>query len=237
MRVLVTRPAAEAERTAARLRALGHEPISAPMLSIEYASDAVIEQRDWSAVIMTSGNAARALAQHAQAPSLIHLKCFAVGEQTAAAAKKAGFSEVISAGGDGADLGRVIAAHRPVAAHPLLYLAGSDRARDLTQMLAPEGLRVETVVLYRAIAAQALPAHVVAAFSAHAVDAVLHYSRRTAAIFVECCRTQQLLAQAASLKHFCLSQRAAEPLRSIGARHIRVAEHPDENAMLALIGD
>ena len=40
----------------------------------------------------------------------------------------------------------------------LLYLAGEDRAGDLAGELAERGIAVETVVIYRAVAARALPA-------------------------------------------------------------------------------
>ena len=235
MRFLVTRPADEAERTAASLRALGHEALIAPVLRIEAINDAQIGDGPWSAVLMTSGNAARALAEHPQRLALVGLPTFAVGAQTTKAARDAGFADVVSADGDGADLARLVMARLRARTAPLLYLAGSDRARDLAGDLLQAGLPVETVVVYRAVAARELPADAAEAVRAGAIDGVLHYSRRSASIFADCVKASGLVEAVRPLAHCCLSQRAAEPLREIGLSDIRVAARPDEVALLALI--
>ena len=61
MRILITRPQAEAERTAARLIALGHEPVIAPVLRIERTEDTP-PSGSFDALIVTSVNAVPALA-------------------------------------------------------------------------------------------------------------------------------------------------------------------------------
>ncbi|ARP99106.1 uroporphyrinogen-III synthase [Pseudorhodoplanes sinuspersici] len=235
MRLLLTRPVFEAERTAAALRARGHEVAFAPMLEIEHIPDVSIGAGPWSAVLMTSGNAARAIAEHPQHDRLASLRCFAVGAQTAAAAKRAGFNDVVSANGDGGDLAKVILQHVASDAEPLLYLAGDDRARDMAAELAPAGLRLEIVVIYRAKAAAHFATEINDGLRSGRFDGVLHYSRRSTEIFVACARESNVTAAAAGLKHFCLSRRASEPLSDIGATQIAVAARPDEAAMLELI--
>ena len=235
MRLLLTRPRPEAERTAAALRAMGHEPVFAPMLEIENIPDAAIGFGPYAAVLMTSGNAARAIGEHPLRDRLITLDCFAVGPQTAAAARLAGFANVSSAGGDGGDLARLIGEKISDRGNPLLYLAGDDRARDMAAELAPHGLRLDTVVVYRANAARHLAPHVAAAMRAGEIDGVLHYSRRSTAIFVDCVQAAQAEAAASRLRHFCLSARASEPLAAINAKSILVAQKADESAMLALV--
>jgi uroporphyrinogen-III synthase len=235
MRLLLTRPRPEAERTAAALRAMGHEPVFGPVLDIENVTDAVIGSGPYAAVLMTSGNAARAIAAHPARASLIALDCFAVGAQTAAAARQAGFANVHSADGDGGDLAKLVAERLSNPGAPLLYLAGDDRARDMAAELAPHGLTLETVVVYRAKAARRFPPDIVEALKAGSLDGVLHYSRRSTAIFVDCVRADLAEEAAARLKHFCLSARASEPLVAINAKSIVVAQNPDESAMLALI--
>jgi uroporphyrinogen-III synthase len=118
---------------------------------------------------------------------------------------------------------------------PLLYLASDDRARDMAAELAPHGLRLETVVIYRARAAASFPPDIAAALRAGAFDGVLHYSRRSTTIFVDCVRAAGAEGAAARLQHFCLSARASEPLAAINAKSILVARNPDESAILALI--
>jgi len=236
VRLLLTRPTPEAERTANALRARGHDVLLAPMLEIENLPQADFGSGPWSALLMTSGNAARALAAHPNRAAVMTLRCFAVGRQTAEAARLAGFKEVVSANGDGGDLARLIAREISDKSLPLLYLAGDDRARDMATELAPAALRLDMVVVYRAVAAERFDAEIVDALKGGALDGALHYSRRSTGIFVTCAREAGVTQSALKLQHFCLSARASEPLAEIGAERIFVAARPEEQALLDLIG-
>ena len=65
---------------------------------------------------------------------------------------------------------------------------------------------------------------------------MLHYSRRSAEAYVEAARAVGLLESALRPAHFCLFVQVAVPLRSAGARMVRVARQPAEAALLDLIG-
>lgn len=233
MRLLVTRPQAEAERTAQALRRLGHKVVLAPMLQIEPVQ-ASLDAGRWSAIMMTSGNAARAIAQHSARTALAGLPVFAVGRQTAVAAREAGFADVVSAEGDAGDLAQLVRT-RASKHGPLLYLAGNDISRDLAGELAKSGIAVETVVIYRAEAVGALPDDAREALASGALDGVLHYSRRSANIFLDCVAEPRLRDAARPLIHYCLSRRVAEPLAGQGFADVRVASGPQEAAMLDLV--
>jgi uroporphyrinogen-III synthase len=235
MRLLLTRPLHEAERTAAALCAMGHEAVIAPVLTIETIPDAVIGQGPYAGVLVTSGNAVRAFAMHPRHGSFLGLDCFAVGAQTATAAGQAGFTKLHVAGGDGGDLVRLIAERVTDRTGRLLYLAGDDRARDLAAELAPHGIRIDLAVVYRANAARAFPPEIAAALKAGTIDGVMHYSRRSTAIFIDCVKAAGAEAAAARLTHFCLSARAAEPLATINAKSILVAQNRNESAMMAMV--
>lgn len=235
VRLLVTRPEPEGEETAARLRARGHEVLVAPLLRIELATDADIGAGPWSGIVMTSRNAVRAIARHPRCAELRSLPVFAVGRRTAAAAGAAGFSEVLSADGDAADLVRLILAHRAAIGGPLLYLAGADRAADLSGALRAGGVKVDTVVIYRAVAADELPEPARTALAAGTLTGILHLSRRSAESYLACARRAGLLDRALSPTHYCLSAQVAEPLIAAGARKVVVSPRPDEAALLELI--
>jgi uroporphyrinogen-III synthase len=233
MRLLLTRPEPDNARTAAALRARGHQVMLAPLLHIEPVADADLGPPPFAAVLLTSANGARAAAAHPRRNELLTLPALAVGRASAEAARAAGFSDVESAEGDGGDLVRLAAARLSGARHPLLYLAGEDRSRDLANDLAAAGLSVRTVTVYRAAKAAALPGDVQGALTAGRIDGVLHFSRRSAEAYVECSRNLGALALAP--EHLCLSAGAAKPLRRAGAARIRVAAHPDEASLLALV--
>jgi uroporphyrinogen-III synthase len=235
VRLLVTRPDPDGERTAATLRARGCEVLVAPLLQVELLADAVLGVGPWSALAMTSANAAHAARRHPRHAELMSLPVFAVGRRTADAARAAGFGDVTSADGNVGDLVRLIGARCRGDAAPLMYLAGEDRAGDLAGDVAAVGLSVETVVVYRVVAAAALPVSVLAALRAGRLDGVLHFSRRSAEVYLNCAQTAGVLDRALAPFHYCLSRQVAEPLAAAGAGNVRIASRPEEAALIDLV--
>jgi uroporphyrinogen-III synthase len=235
VRFLLTRPEADAERTAASLRARGHEVIVAPLLRIETLSDADLGDGPWAAILVTSANAVRAIAVHRRRDELCSVPVFTVGERSAQAMRTAGFTDVSSADGNVNDLAFLIAAQmKPTA--PLLYLAGEERSGDLAGELRAQHFAVHTALVYRAVVAEKLPRHADEALAA-GIDGVLHFSRRSAEAYVDAARGSGLLADALTgPAQFCLSARVAEPLAQAGAADVRIAARPDEAALLELCG-
>jgi uroporphyrinogen-III synthase len=232
MYILVTRPLPEGERTAAALRARGHQALVASLMRVEtIVADLA---GDWSAVIITSANAVRAIAGRSETAKYFRLPLFVVGRRSAEAAREAGFINVNSADGDGDNLAELVAAGCKGAALPLLYLAGEDRAVDLEGELHQLGISVKTVVVYRGVTVP-FPSSLAEALRAGAIDAVLHFSRRSAESYLAGARAAGLAARALSLRHLCLSAQVAEPLVAAGAAAVRVAKRPDEAAMLDLV--
>jgi uroporphyrinogen-III synthase len=228
MRVVVTRPQADGERTAQAFEARGHDVLLAPLMRVEtLAADL---SGEWAGVIVTSGNALAAIEGQPQAESLRTLPLFAVGRRSAAAAR--GFAAVHSADGDVRDLVALIA--REHRGDTLLYLAGEDRAADLVGELARAGIRAEMRIVYRA-ATERFPPILIAALEAGDVDAVLHYSRRSAEYYLQGAHDAGILEAALAVTHACLSPQVAEPLRAAGVTDVRIASRPEEAAMLGLL--
>jgi len=233
MRLLLTRPEPDNERTAAALRARGHEVVLAPLLHIEAVADADLGAPPWGAILVTSANGARAIARHPRRAELLALPVLAAGRSSAEAARAAGFADVVSADGDARDLARLAAARFSRSRLPLLHLAGEERAHDLAGELAAHGLSVRTVVIYRAAKAPALPPAPRAALQQGAIDGVLHFSLRSVESYLDCSRN--FIRQALAPVHYCLSARIAEPLKQAGATRVEVAARPDEASLLALV--
>ena len=233
MRLLITRPEPDNARTAATLRAMGHEPMLAPMLHIESIANADLGPLPCAAILLTSANGARALATHPRLSELKPLPVLAVGKTSADAARAAGFTDVTSANGDAVDLARLAATRFPQSRIPLLHVAGLDRSGDLAGSLSSQGIAVRIAVAYRAAAATQFPPDTRDALTRGTIDAVLHFSRRSVDAYLTCSR--DLLRAAVAPVHYCLSSRAAEPLRLAGATRIHIAARPDEASLLALI--
>jgi uroporphyrinogen-III synthase len=234
LRVLVTRPEAEGERTAARLRALGHEVWLAPLLRIEPVTDLAFGPGPWAGVAFTSANAVRAVASHPRLAELATLAAYTVGTRTREAAAAAGFARAFSAEGDVEDLVRLVETHAG-SILPILYFAGSERAGDLAAALAPTGRSVEPVIAYRARIMSDFDADVRDAIAHRRIEAVLHYSARSAAAFLAAAEATGLMEFAKNAKHFCLSAQVAAPLTAAGARNVSIAAEPNENALIDLI--
>src|SRR5215472_424421 len=124
------------------------------------------------------------------------------------------------------------AATPPRRSAPLLYLAGEDRAGDL----AASGVPLRTAVVYRAVKVERFAPDVAAALAQGALDGVLHFSRRSAQAYLDCATRVGSLERALAPVHFCLSGQVSQPLAAAGAAAIRLAPHPEEAAMIDLVG-
>jgi uroporphyrinogen-III synthase len=236
MHILLTRPERQSRRTAELLRARGHRVTHAPMLRIEPNPDSDLGNGPYAAIAVTSANAIDAIGRHPQKASILNVPTFVVGERTAEAAREAGVTDVISADGDVARLAEV-AAEKIQPGGLVLYLAGEDRAGDLAGNLEAVGHPVRTVEVYRAVAATALPEETIRALQSDSIDAVLHYSRRSAETFVGLTAVGSCLVNVLKCKHFCLSAQVARPLVEAGAKQVHVAQRQDESALLDLVDD
>src|SRR6201996_4015079 len=239
MAVLVTRPHQDNEATAASLRARGVEVLQAPMLRFEplpWQDDA---DARYGAVIVTSANALRGVEKHPAGQRLFKLPMFAVGDHTAAAAKEAGFDKVTSANGGAVALREAVLAavkaKQLKKTSPLLYLAGADLARDLAGDLGERGFTVVTQTTYRMIPVTSFSREVSDGFAANGIEAVLHYSRRSARAFVEAARSAGVEISALAIPQCCLSDAVASIVRDAGASQIMTARTPDENAVLDVL--
>jgi uroporphyrinogen-III synthase len=238
MAVLVTRPYPDSESTAAALRARGLDALLAPVLRFEIVPLPSGFDADVAAVLVTSANALRAVEAQLKGHPLLKLPLFAVGEHSAAAARRAGFAKVFSADGDAAALRDLVVTSMKaerVKAGPLLHLAGEVVAGDLASELGARGIEVMSRIVYRMVPVARLPADVCAAFAGGRIEAVLHYSARSAQAFLHAARADGIEISALSIAQCCISTAVARVLREAGAARVTVASSPNENALLAAL--
>lgn len=227
MRLLLTRAAEDAARTRAKLEAAGHTVMVSPVLVFEPTGEPRPHNQP-EGLVATSSRAFSAVAH--ESPDLLPLPLYLVGARSEAAARRHGFAGPATVAPDGAGL---VAILQRQPAMRLLYLAGVDRKPDIEQGLVATEHRLTVVETYEAVAAAALTAEVVAAFHAGAIDAALHYSRRSAEIFLALAIRAGI--DPAGTRHLCLSADVAAPLREAGCGNVQVAPSPDEAGMRSLI--
>jgi uroporphyrinogen-III synthase len=226
MRLLVTRPWHDAQVLTHKLLQLGHEVIASPLLEIAPRPDIRIPDLSYQLIALTSANAMRCLAGDVLLDRLRHLPVMAVGPQSSAAARQAGFAAITEAGGDGIGLARHIIAHARPEAGPILYPSGLDTASDFAGHLERSGFTVARVIVYEARAATRLSA------DAARAEGVLLYSPRSARLWLDLAAKEGIATDA--MLHYCLSANIAAILPDRLAR--RVAARPDEDALLEIIG-
>jgi uroporphyrinogen-III synthase len=229
MRVLLLRPESQAQASAVRLNALGHEALIAPALSIE-ATDTPPPPGPFAAVIATSSNALPALRNAGGAIALV--PAFTVGRRTGVALTEAGFGNVASAT-DAWSLARLIIDR--IMPGRLLLVAGRDRKSEPEGSLREAGFDVAIWETYRACTVGGLSRAARAALAGHKLGAVLHYSRRSAETSIVLAREAGLEAEFRTIRHLCLSVDVAEGLQGLAGVEIEVASRPDEDALLALL--
>ncbi len=236
MRLLVTRPDEDAHALLNKLEAMGHRALAAPLLTIHRLPDVALPQGDWQALLVTSANGVRALAQHPDAARFMAVPVCAVGDASAAAARAAGFARVSAATGDVEGLRALVVRELKPEGGSLLHVAGSVVAGDLKGALESHGFRVERVVLYEAMVADHLPEGARETIVAGEVDGVLLYSPRTAATFAALIKAAGLGDHMRGLRAYCLSEAVAAALGGLAFAGVDVASEPAQEALLALLG-
>lgn len=234
MRIWVSRPEPGAMRTGARLAALGHHPLVAPVLAVA-PTQGDPPAGPYAGLLLTSANALSGPPRWARFAAV---PVFAVGARTGALARAAGFASVRVADGDAAALARLVRATLPVGA-ALLHAAGAQRKAEPHAALAAAGYPVTTFVAYAAAALGALPAGVAAAFDGDGglpLRAALHYSRRSAAVARDLAVLAGRGGAFGALEHYCLSADVAAALAEAGLRVHFVPETPTEAGLLAGVG-
>ena len=230
MKMLVTRPEPDAQSTMARLDALGIEAVVAPVMVRRTLDASLPPSNGFTAMVLTSANAVRALADRNALEQYRHLPVFAVGDRTAREATEAGFERVSSAAGAFQDLVNAMTIARMRG--PIFYPTGKHQSADLAKALAPLGVMVATAKVYDMVAIDALPEPVLAALGG-GIGAVLAYSRRSAEIFAALAADMPR-DRRSSLAMLCLSEAVAEPLLEARFSRISLADRPDEDAMMSL---
>jgi uroporphyrinogen-III synthase len=228
--VLITRPEPGASETAARVALLGFVPIIAPAIRIHPTPARAPAAAALAAVLVTSGNAVDAL------PQAYHDTClFAVGDATAERARKAGFKQVLSAGGDAASLAELVIRRQNPKNGTLLLASGRGQGGALAESLRQAGYRVVRRVFYEALPAWDLPPAAAAALRQGRVHAALFFSAETARQFVRLARRIGLADTLTAVEAVSIGRPAAVALEALPWRSIRVAARPTQDEMLALL--
>ncbi len=238
-RIVVTRARAQATPLIERIRAQGGIAIAYPCLEIAPATDsrpldaALRRLSDYDWLILTSGNAARALAQRLAAlqlaPDWSDIKIAVVGPATAAELRRqlALGVDFMPAAFNAAALARTL----PVSGLCRALLPQSDLAdASAAQILGSRGVAVQAVSAYRAVCGQG-GADVPALLARGEIDALTFFSPSAVIFFRQRCQSRAALALPAA----CIGQATARAARANGFQTIITARQPSLSGLLAAL--
>ena len=243
-RVLVTRALHQAGKLSEGLRALGAEPVEVPVLEIRPPEsfeplDAALRQiggYDW--LILTSANAVRALAGRAAFPNisldkLAAPQVAAVGEATAAAARKAGLQIAFVPESYVAE--SLVEGLLPLSAGRRILLVRAALARDvIPDALRAAGAAVDVVDAYRNVLPESAPALLRQALS-EGLDAATFTSSSSATHLAEAARAAGVAWPLAAVSAVSIGPITSQTLRALGWPPAAEAEPYDIPGLIASV--
>jgi uroporphyrinogen-III synthase len=234
MRLLVTRPEPDASAFSAELSALDHEPILQPLIEFHRLEFDARPLRAAGALVVTSGNALRALQQEVSSRDILDVPLFCVGTETAKRARSIGFRSLAAVADTAEELTAKIISSKERRA-PLVHVTGEHQAFDLVGALSREGLSIHTLRVYAMKARDAFESRLVDGIKNGELDGAVLMSARTAEIFVSLCQGHNLLTSAKTLCYFCMAENAAAKLAPLEPNVVHIAAKPNRKALLDLL--
>jgi uroporphyrinogen-III synthase len=234
MKVIVTRPIEDAEMTADAVKARGHAPLLAPLMTIKMDEDVRFDGVDIQGLLITSANGIRAFAGHDPRRDL---SVYTVGAASAEVSRALGFSDVKAAGGDVRSLIKLITERVAPKKGVLLHVAGSVVAGDLQKSLSKQGYEVSRVKAYEAQPPTELPSEIAEVMRATSQEktAILFYSPRTLRIFSQLVERASLQAGCRNLVACCLSKSVSAELRDLPFAATKTPLRNTQSALLDLL--
>ncbi|NUB45308.1 uroporphyrinogen-III synthase [Fertoebacter nigrum] len=223
--ILLTRPAAQADRFAALLRARMGELaiVTSPLLAPEFLATP-LPAAPVTGLVFTSETGVAGFLRLPAAASLAGLPVWCVGDQTARVARAAGLAARSASGDAAALLTAIVAAGGK---GPLLHLCGQDTRGNLAARLTGAGISTTAVTVY-AQRPQGLTPGAMALLHGPAPVVVPLFSPRTAALFAAAAGT---ITPLAPLWVVAFSPAVADAVPQQLSTRLRISAAPDAAAM------
>ncbi len=230
----------QARQTAAKLAALGHDPVTFPLFRPSHDLPHVVDalKSNYSALAISSAEAVRCLQE--LGPGLepyLSKTLFTVGKASARLAKEAGFTNVIAASGNGHDLAAVVAgfAAGAMGGKPILYLGGVKRSGVFEDTLRNNDVDCVTAEIYDMEPVPYTIEEQQALLVNRPVDAAFFFSRENAKAFFNLPVFRQSKEALRKTLFFCLSRNIAEVVPDALKNSAVVSLNPDEDELIDLL--
>lgn len=232
MRILITRAENEAVNLGNAVKALGCEPLVAPMLDIQFKEDP-IDLEGVQGIVVTSGNAIRALEKASEERDI---PVYCVGPQTRKLAESLGFTQVHNSFGGIKNLPILIGRESAPDKGPLLLLHGGNLTGNPVQELNKARFRVRSLRVYSAGPVDEFPEDVRTSLEKDgAPDLATFFSIRTFKMFRELAQKEGLIDIFRDTAALCISPAVADFAREMRWKRVFSAEDMTGPAVLKKI--
>jgi uroporphyrinogen-III synthase len=208
-KVWITRTEPAAARSAEAWAKAGFNPVNEPLLTVT-PLDGIIDITDTAALIFTSAHGVRHCGITGDSRQV-----YCVGDATVRVAREAGFTSVVSGGGDWEALVEVIEKTR----NSIVHVSGSIVRGAIVETLVERGFNASRHVVYRTDPIKKWPIDV------KHIEAVALYSPMASETLMKL-----PLRDLSHLTAYCLSENVAAPLHGMA---VKVAAAPNERALIA----
>ena len=215
------------------VRRAGFIPLFEPMLKAEYVSMELPEIKENTSLVFTSAHGVESFVRcHAARSNAV----YTVGDDTAQAARTAGFEHIISAKGDvGALAGLLIQQHAQTPLISYIYVRAEEISQDLAVNLCESGIFLQEIVGYRANNVQNLSIMMLQALDKGQIKAVLLFSARGAQCFAELLEQYDRESRLKTVQALCIAPSVLKSVSVLPFKDIHIANGPDRHGMMELI--
>ena len=246
---LIIRPQPDADSDVALLMRYGVPALASPSMKRMHQPHELPRLANFSGIIFTSRNAVEAMTKFDKANSdtstWARLPAFVVGSATAAAARDAGFLNLIRGSGGGAGLlgsirsyfikniGKRYSEQSSNTNLPLFWPSAVEISFDMVGALATHGVKVQRLPVYRMVASDSLDSITIDKIAKGAIAAVVAMSSRSVQIFR---RNLDTAGKASSVAGMVLIAGSSAIVAAAGGgwQTVYTARHPRRSRLLAI---
>lgn len=231
-KIIILRPEADCADYIAQVEAMGYCAIAEEILSVSFTDYELPEVGPEVPLVFTSANGVRAFARLSGERDRF---VFTVGDNTAEAARRAGFTKLESAGGTAEDLTRLLLKRRETGLTSIFYVRGADISVNFPEILAESGIKTSEFIGYKANLSHSLSENALNSLEIGDVKAVLMFSARGAAHFAGFVRQNGRQAALKTVQALCIGEGMLESFRDLPFKEVVVAPSPDRYGMMCLL--
>ena len=229
MRILFTKSQNSSEVLVNKFISKGHNVTNFSILNVKPIITPDINFKDFTSIIFTSSNAINHLAK---IENIVHLKCFCVGEQTAAVAKKKGFLNIHVASGNYFELKDLIFKTLDKSKEKFIYVRGEFVSNDLENDFKEGGFLIKSVINYTTEPNLNTDLKLIEDLKSKLIDVIFVYSKRAADQLLKIILNHKIENNLDNCTLNCISINVANTLKRLRWKKIKIFTPGDEELSL-----